>query len=149
MSDHTVPPGRTPFSYVFLALRARPPSQTTARPTARGLRNHLLRSRRRLCGVGLLLCVPPGEWFAGAITIKLAQAFRGKSDRLLGYHLSRLRRCFPANTSLWIFQESRERAKQDRRYSKYSRKSEVPRRGAVTCTGRNWRKLPAVARSAL
>jgi hypothetical protein len=30
------------------ALRAKPPSQTTARPTVRGLCNHLLRSRGRL-----------------------------------------------------------------------------------------------------
>jgi hypothetical protein len=45
----------------FQALRARPPSQTTARPTARGFGNHPLRSRRRtsassvesFCGVGL------------------------------------------------------------------------------------------------
>jgi hypothetical protein len=46
------------------ALRARPPSQTTARPTGRGLRNHPLRPRRRLCGVGLRSVCPYGTRLA-------------------------------------------------------------------------------------
>jgi hypothetical protein len=59
--DHTVPYGTVPFQSTHSqALRARPPSQTSARPTAKSFRNHLLRSRRRLCGVGLRSVCPYG-----------------------------------------------------------------------------------------